>query len=84
MVAFRRVHTLLVVPVEASIPSAESSRDATSVHGSVRAAVMDDSMEHPHVFSVEVVEVVSIEASTEAFTEAFTESTSTETCGEVI
>ena len=53
---FRQVHALLFISVKASIPSPEASRDAASVHGSVGAAVMDDSTEHPLVFSVEVVE----------------------------
>ena len=46
--AFRQVHALLFLSVEAPIPSTETSRVAASVHGSVRAAVMErDSTEHP-------------------------------------
>ena len=51
MGAFRQVHALLFISVEASIPFPEDSRDAASVHGSVGEAVMDDSTEHPLVFS---------------------------------
>ena len=50
MGAFRQAHALLFLSVETSVPSPEASRDAVSVHGSVGAAVMDDSTEHPLFF----------------------------------
>ena len=62
MGAFRQVYALLFISVEASIPSSEASRDASSVRDSVGAATMDDFTEHPLLFSVEVVE---------AFTKAY-------------